>query len=127
VFGAEQGVDPGSNDEVILVKAVDCVCEQGNTELSPAHEQVGMVALAFRDLTEPVGQRKCLSEVFHLELALKVVAAYKRPVRGYLSSQALHSFCGERRHTTLAGNALPPGEVLSANRFVVHVAVPSTM
>jgi hypothetical protein len=106
------------------MKAVDRVREQGDAELSPTHQQVGVMALALRDLAEPVRQRKGLAEVLHPEVALEVVTADQRPIARNLSPKALDSFSSERRNAALAGNALPPGEVLAPDRFVVHVDVP---
>src|SRR5208337_432076 len=98
------------------MKTVDGVRDQRDTQFSPAHEQVRMMALAFRDLAESVGQREGLAEVLHFELALEVMGADQRPVGGNLSAEALHSFRGQRRNAALAGNALAPGEILPPNR-----------
>jgi hypothetical protein len=58
VFGAEEGIDAGRNDEVILVKAVDGVSENSDAESSPAYKKVGVMLLALRDFTYPVRQGK---------------------------------------------------------------------
>ena len=127
LFGAEKGVDAGREDEIVFVKAIDGVREQGDAEPPPAHQQVGMVILPFSDLAEPVCKRKRLSEILHSEIPLQVVIVDQFPVPGYLPSQAFNAVRGKRGNAAFAGDALPPSEIFSANGLVTHSSVPRTM
>ena len=109
------------------MKTVDRVSVQGHAELSPAHQEVGVVILTLRDLAKLVGQRERLSEVLHTELTLEVMAVDQLPLARYLSPKACHPLRGKLGSAGLAGDALPSSEVFTANGSVVHFFVPRTM
>ncbi len=74
-----------------------------------------MVALALRDLRDPVRQRHCLGEVLEPDLSLEVMSVDDRPLRGDLPAKLVDCLRPQRRDAAPAGDAISFGQCIHSN------------
>src|SRR3954468_22987480 len=81
-----------------------------NFRLTPRQQNIGMMALLFRQGSHVVHEIQRLLEVRKLELAVQVMALRDRPLRNFLV-KIFQVLSLERRNSTAAGDAFLVGKL----------------
>ena len=103
-------INLGCHDEVALSQAIDFVRPKRNLRFAPSQQNVRMMSLTFRNLSNTVHKIQSLLEIGEGKRAREVVLVHHCPLWNLLLD-ALQFHSLERRDASAAGNAVLAGKI----------------